>query len=80
MQPLLAPDEAASVLRERTGSVWPSTSTLARWRRVGIGPPWVRLGGPARGRVLYPRAQLERWARAPGQLASPHDPGPRHAA
>jgi len=33
-------------------------STLRRWRRLGIGPRYVRLEG---GSILYPRAEVERY-------------------
>ena len=35
-----------------------SGGTLRRWRREGIGPPWLRLG---RG-VRYLRREVDRWA------------------
>jgi excisionase family DNA binding protein len=35
-----------------------SAGTLRRWRREGIGPPWLRLG---RG-VRYRRRDVDRWA------------------
>lgn len=37
-----------------------STRTLRRWRAVGAGPSWFRLGG----RILYPLDDLERWEQA----------------
>jgi hypothetical protein len=32
--------------------------TLKRWRSEGSGPPYVRI---SRQRVVYPRAEFERW-------------------
>jgi hypothetical protein len=34
-----------------------SPETLERWRRLRIGPPFLRL----QGRVLYDRQQVENW-------------------
>lgn len=34
-----------------------SPETIIRWRRLRIGPPYIRL----QGRVLYDRAQVEKW-------------------
>lgn len=34
-----------------------SKATLSQWRKVNRGPVSVRLGG----RILYPRAEFERW-------------------
>ncbi len=50
---LLTVEEAASFLRLRP-------QTLARWRVEGSGPAFVRVGG----RVLYERAELERFVSA----------------
>lgn len=46
----LRPDEAASYLRT-------SERTLARWRQMRVGPPWVRAGRA----VLYRRRDLDDW-------------------
>jgi hypothetical protein len=35
--------------------------TLQRWRVTGDGPPYTRLG---ERRILYPTAELRRWAEA----------------
>jgi hypothetical protein len=35
-----------------------SPETVKRWRRLRLGPPWIALPG---GRVLYDRAEVERW-------------------
>ena len=35
-----------------------STATLYRWRRMGIGPDYLR---PGNGRVYYTERLLERW-------------------
>ncbi|MBV8523264.1 MAG: helix-turn-helix domain-containing protein [Acetobacteraceae bacterium] len=48
----LTPPEAAARLRV-------SRSTLDRARADGSGPPFVRVG---RRRILYPEAELRRWA------------------
>lgn len=34
--------------------------SLRRWRLVGCGPPYIRLGGP-QGRVAYRVSDIERW-------------------
>lgn len=34
-----------------------ATKTLVRWRRLRVGPPWLRV----QGRVLYDRAQVQQW-------------------
>lgn len=47
---LVAPIEVAIQLQR-------SVSTLERWRREQMGPPFLRV----RGRVLYRRADLEAW-------------------
>lgn len=31
--------------------------TLSRWRKVGMGPEWIKVGG----RFRYPRAGVQRW-------------------
>ena len=52
MKKLITPSEAARMLRVTTG-------TLARWRKAGVGPAYVKLG---RGRapVRYELAEIER--------------------
>jgi len=61
---LLTETEAARVLKV-------SPRTLRRWRAVGEGPPWTRLGPR---QVRYRRAALLRWLeeneKAPGGLGS----------
>lgn len=37
-----------------------SPQTVARWRRLRVGPPFLRL----QGRVLYDRKQVEAWLAA----------------
>ena len=37
-----------------------SPETLTRWRRLRVGPPYLRL----QGRVLYDRAAVEAWLEA----------------
>ena len=44
---LLLPAEAGRILRK-------SIPTLARWRCVGFGPRWAKLGRA----VVYPRAEI----------------------
>ena len=34
-----------------------SSKTLGRWRQLGKGPRYLRLGG----KVLYPKGELDRW-------------------
>lgn len=47
----LTTEEAAAELRR-------SPATLRRYRRLRIGPPYIRLQG---GRVLYDRNKIETW-------------------
>jgi excisionase family DNA binding protein len=47
---LLTQTETAELLRL-------SERTLERWRVIGGGPAYVKLGK----RVLYPRAELDKW-------------------
>ena len=35
--------------------------TTLRWRRDGGGPPYIRLGGPGRGPIRYPKAGVNDW-------------------
>ena len=35
--------------------------TWKLWRTRGDGPPYVRFGNGPQARVLYPRAELEKW-------------------
>lgn len=51
---MLTPGEAAELLRV-------STRTLKRWRKRGYGPRSVKLGDGPRGRIRYPRDEIERW-------------------
>lgn len=37
-----------------------SPETLTRWRRLRIGPPYIRI----QGRVLYDRGAVEAWLKA----------------
>ena len=39
---------------------YPSEWTLSRWRRVGMGPPYTRIGG----RVMYALADVEAWEKS----------------
>ena len=48
--------------------------TLERWRRDGVGPPFVKVGRAVR----YDEADLAAWLAAPRQLSTA-DPGPRAA-
>jgi DNA-binding transcriptional MerR regulator len=40
-----------------------SVFTLERWRRQGLGPPWVRVGN----RPMYRPADVRRWLDEQGQ-------------
>lgn len=51
MEPLLTPEEVASIL-----GVAPST--VQRWRRLKQGPPFIRVGHRT---VRYDRDTLEAW-------------------
>lgn len=35
--------------------------TLRKWRALGQGPAYVRLGGSTQGRVMYSTQIIERW-------------------
>ncbi len=52
MKQLMVESQVAHVLRV-------SATTLAAYRRRGIGPPWVRVGG----KVLYSEDELRAWIR-----------------
>ena len=39
------------------GVTW---STLRRWRKIGYGPPYLRLPGE-RGAIRYPKSKLVEW-------------------
>lgn len=43
--------------REAAGYLGLSHKALERWRLIGQGPVWVKLGHAVR----YPRAELEQW-------------------
>jgi hypothetical protein len=43
--------------RELAAELRKSPATLARWRREGTGPPWVRVGKTP----MYPWAGYQRW-------------------
>ena len=62
--PFLDTREAATYLRLRP-------STLERWRSVGGGPTFRKLGG----RVVYAQSELDAFAEA-GRKRSTSDPGP----
>ncbi len=62
--PFVTTREAATYLRLRP-------ATLERWRSVGGGPPFRKLGG----RVVYALEELDAFADA-GRRASTSDPGP----
>ena len=34
-----------------------AVSTLKKWRSIGCGPPWVRIGR----RIFYDLAEVEKW-------------------
>lgn len=44
-------------IREVADLLGVDRSTLYRWRRAGIGPPWIRIGGV----VLYPYRDLHEY-------------------
>ena len=62
--PFLDTREAAKYLRLRP-------ATLERWRSVGGGPTYRKLGG----RVVYAKRELDAFAEA-GRKRSTSDPGP----
>lgn len=62
--PFLNTREAARYLRLQP-------STLERWRSVGGGPAYSKLGG----RVVYAQGELDAFAEA-GRKQSTSDPGP----
>jgi predicted DNA-binding transcriptional regulator AlpA len=51
-----------------------SKATLARWRCLGGGPPFVKLGG----RVLYARQRLKEFVQLHERFST-NDPGPEAA-
>jgi len=38
-----------------------SEITFKVWRQKNCGPPFVKFGDAPQSRVLYPRAELDRW-------------------
>lgn len=67
VSPFLNTREAAKYLRLRP-------ATLERWRSVGGGPAYRKLGG----RVVYAQRELDAFAEA-GRKRSTSDPGPASA-
>lgn len=56
MNEILTTDEAAELLKLKP-------KTLAEWRRLERGPPYIRLGNGARGGfVRYSKAAILEWA------------------
>jgi hypothetical protein len=49
--PLATPDEVAAYLKKSKG-------TLANWRSLGIGPPYIKAGD---GSARYRWADVEKW-------------------
>ena len=49
--PLATPEEVAGYLRKSEG-------TLANWRSLGIGPPYIKAGD---GSVRYRWTEVEKW-------------------
>ena len=62
----LTEPEAAELLRVQP-------STLQNWRVLGTSPPFLRLGGGIRGRVVYDRDQLLEWARSRQRTSTTDD-------
>lgn len=46
--------------KELAPAIKRAPETLVRWRRLRIGPPFVRVNG----RVLYDRCAVEQWLKA----------------
>lgn len=68
-QLLVTTDEAAELLRV-------SASALLRWRRVGVGPAWVRPAGTRR--VVYRRTAIEAWLAEQEAATSSNSSRPTH--
>ncbi len=60
---LLTTQEVATYLRI-------TSQTLAKWRRDGEGPPFIRLGGGPRGRIRFRWVDLMDWLDAHGNDGS----------
>lgn len=54
------PKEASQFLKDEH-NIDAAEPTLAKWRTLGGGPKFLKNGSR---RVLYPRAELDAWARA----------------
>lgn len=51
-----------------------SSKVMEKWRVTGDGPPFMRLGGKIRGRIVYKIADLDSWAND-RRRTSTSDPG-----
>jgi len=51
---LMTSDEVAEYLKVQP-------QTLRRWRQLGIGPLYIRVGSGSRSPVRYEREEVERW-------------------
>ena len=57
-------DRLALANEEAAAKISVSPHTLANWRSLGIGPPYVKITPGRAGRVLYRVADLEAWLEA----------------
>jgi excisionase family DNA binding protein len=61
------PATALYLTEKQTGKrIAVSRSALRKWRREGVGPPYVKLGRMVR----YPRAELDKWLKSRLRLKS----------
>lgn len=64
-----APHDVARILSSSTKAT--SVRTLSKWRKDGLGPPWVPYGATS---ALYPIREFEAWQKA--RIRYPGRPGP----
>ena len=57
-----------------------STFSVERWRRGGVGPPWVRIGSGERGALRYPIDLFREWLRSRLVMGSAGPPQPAATA
>ena len=47
--------------RQAADSIGVSSSTMESWRKIGIGPNYIKMNAGMKGRVLYPKIAIAEW-------------------